>query len=375
MNPSHFWINKPVLCTNIHVNFKQLFPQHLLLENITNEINKATLKLNYKQFDYKQLDTTKILSFINQHYVTSDTLRLIYSKNLFVFFTSHSIILEFYLQDSIVGYIIGKPCNLMIQNNPVLSLEVNFLCLAEPYRNMGLASYMINVLSKESLIQFNNISTAHYTISTSIKSPYFSKKNYYHRPLHISKLMNAQFLNKSYNYTPYTTFNIPLDFKNTYTITHLNSNVKSSVIKILYDSYIQYCQKTYEIYNHISFDEFQSSFFNDAFYHFIILDNKGRICSYISLFLITNLNIHNNITFINGHYYYMFFNSDIPFTLELLHEYIYQYQLCDVVSFCDIFNFDYKKIKAIQGSASLKYYLFNMLANVIPNYKNGLITI
>jgi hypothetical protein len=95
----------------------------------------------------------------------------------------------------------------------------------------------------------------------------------------------------------------------------------------------------------------------------------------MSLFLINNSSTTKGTNFTNGNYYYMFFNSDIPSTLELLHEYIYKHQLFDLVSFCDIFEFDYKKIKAILGTGKLKYYLFNVLSSTIPNHKNGLVTI
>ena len=54
-------------------------------------------------------------------------------------------------------------------------------------------------------------------------------------------------------------------------------------------------------------------------------------------------------------------------------------EMFDLITLTDIFPIktkeDYLKMKFIEGSGSLNYYVFNMNVNKIDNMKNGLVTI
>jgi hypothetical protein len=177
-----------------------------------------------------------------------------------------------------------------------------------------------------------------------------------------------------------------MECKNNFKINFINGNETTdpSLIKILYEKYIEYSNKTYYIYQNISFEEFNETFFNKSFYHFIIYNesDSSQILSYICMFRIDVLNSKNNLKYRNGYLYYMFFEENTNHELlnkqnylEFTHEYIYNNNIFDVISFTDIFDIDYNIIKCVPGSGTLSYYLFNMKLGTIKNSKNGLITI
>ena len=382
---SSFWLSKPVAISN---NIQTIIDCEPLLEKINKEITLNKYQIDYTVYKTLTSDKlNKILNFINTYYVSSNdyTFQLQYSKDLFLFFIHNALVIEFYPKNNpskIVGYIVGKKTPVYLYNKIFNSSEVNFLCVIPTLRKMGVSSYMINVLSKEIILHYN-ITTSHYTISSQIKSHPFGTKQLYHRIINVPTLCHTKFIKNSSNFSDlvktFNVFNYNQTFKNSHYIKYIhNSNdITSDFIQNLYIKYIKYAKDTYDVFNYISLEDFTQTFNNEMFYHFIIYNKNHKIISYICLFQLDSINVYSRLIYRSGFYYYMFFQNPnlIIDSLELVNEYIHNNDIFDVITFSDIFNIDPIPLKCIEGSCSLNYYFYNLQCPVIPNHKNGLITI
>ena len=363
------------------------------------ELDASKFKLDYKIYNNINnnidIDYDTIINFINTNYVNSnyvnskdELFKFVYTKDLLKFYCRDAIIIEFYPANNkkIIGYIIGRREKLSIYSNIVDNCEINFLCITQKLRNLYLGAYIINILIKEVVIQWN-IAVFNYTLGKQTKSKYYANKNFFHRLINIETLVNVNFINninineykKKYNNFIYTK-----KFKDN-TIMYINNNLNLDVelnkdlIQNLYTKILEYKANTYDIYDLLNINDFTETFKNNAFHHFIIKDND-IIINYICMYRLDSINQHNNLTYKNGYLYYMFFNKNdidndinINNSLELIFEYIYKQEIFDVITFADIFNFDITNI--IQGSGILYYHCANILISKIDNFKIGLITI
>lgn len=384
MNKS-FWTNKPVSIIQHPQQIQTLFSASDIKKILLNDIYHNPFGIHYKILNLKNLNNQKInciLDFINKNYVISNDkkFKLIYSKDLFTFYAHDSLLLEFYPKNNdqnIIGYIVGKRSNIILFNNLYTSSEVNFLCIVPKLRNLGISSYMINALSYEILIKYN-ILTSHYTISNRIKAPPLSIKPIYHRILNIPILYTSKFIkNTNFNELAqiFNTFQYPFL---SYRIQYFNSqNIDRNLVYILYRTYIEYAKSTYDLYENVSLDDFERTFYNKAFHHFIIYNTTNEIVSYVCLFRLDTCNTTSQNTYRSGYYYYMFFKHKkyILYYLEFINEYIYNHDIFDMITFTDIFDIDITTMKCIKGSGKLSYYFYNLQVPPIQNTKNGLITI
>ena len=386
----NFWINKPVSITQHPQQIQLLFSAKDIKTILLNDIHNNPFGIQYKILNLKNLDNQKIdsiLDFINTNYVVSndDKFKLIYSKELFTFYAHDSLLLEFYPKNNdknVIGYIIGKRSDIVLFNQLYTSSEVNFLCIIPKLRNLKISSYMINVLSYEILVGYN-ILISHYTIGTKIKAPPFSIKPMYHRILNIPTLYTSEFIkNTNFNELAqiFNTFQHPFSSYRLQYFNynpHNNSSINKNLVQSLYKQYIEYANLIYDLYENVSFDEFERTFCNNAFHHFIIYNKNNDIVSYVCLFRLDTCNISSQTTYRSGYYYYMFFknNNSILHYLEFINEYIYKNDIFDMITFTDIFNIDIPTMKCIKGTGQLSYYFYNLQIPLINNTKNGLITI
>lgn len=374
-----FWINNPVEINNSNKLTKILSNEQLL--NKTNrQIINSNVKLDYTIHDKME---DRFIEFINNNYINCEEniLRLVYNKELLELY-DNSMIIEFKPKNknTIVGFIIGRKISIYIDDIIEESLEVNFLCIIPKLRNLNLAPYMINILTKCALIKYN-ISIANYTIHDNIKAPYFSKKKFYHIPLNITKLIQCKFFYDGFFKDEFTVDkfkNIYNEFnyiRNTFKIHYFcNTFIEESKIILLYNRLIKYYKKTFTIYEYLSIEKFKLLISNKSFHHFIIYNNDNEIISYLCLFNLVSLNTKNDISYNNGNIFLMFFDKmeDIKNIFEIVKEYIFTNNIFDIISFTDILKV---KLECISGSCELKYYLFNTKYSLIENSKNGLITI
>lgn len=380
-----FWKDKPVN-VNEKGNFNQILTNEQLLIKINKELSESKVTLDYSILNTSTSDLKyeEIIKFINNNYIIGySNFKLCYTLDLFKFYCKDALILEFYPKGkkTIIGYIIGKKEKLSIKKSLVDILEVNFLCLTPKLRNLHVGPYMINCLTKESISNFN-IGVAHYTINAPIKSPYISKKQFYHRMLNIDNLIKTKFISENNSLTSlkhiYNTFDYKKSF-NTYfnddRVILIKNSEEIYVKSRIYNLYTEYAKNTYDIHQKISLEELNDILDNKDFYNFLILDGMDSTVAFVSFFkLDTNT---NDGSYKNGYYYKMYFKNEniIADSLEFINEYIYENGIFDVLTFADIFNKELQIEKVIAGTGNLKYYLYNMSSSKIDNHKNGLITI
>lgn len=374
-----FWSNKPVEISNDNI-ITILQNKEDILNKINKEIECNKFKVQYEILDGNKLHIDKIdniVNFMNKNYVESsdESYSLVYTPDLFSFYCKNSIILEFYPLNNTksIGYIIGKRSKVSLYNKILDTSEVNFLCIVPALRSLGLASYMINMLSREMILQYDII-TSHYTVSTPIKIPYFGEKTFYHRFINFDNLYKVNFMS-NLQLGLRNKFNF--DKKLNYHVKYLN-NVEpdSSLVDNLYSKYLAFCKVTYDIYEIVSLDEFKRSFMNKMFHHFIVY-KKNKIMAYISLFRLDTMYKCIQTSIKAGYYYYMFFDGKLNITncLEVVNKYIYDHSIFDILTFTDIFDINYNDINCIKGSSYLRYYFYNMKLPNISNKRNGMITI
>jgi len=383
-----FWENKPVNVNDNGLgNFNQILSNENILGKINKELDESKVKLDYCILNsITDVKFEEVVNFINNNYIVGQSnFKLCYTVNLLKFYCKNSLVLEFYPKGkkTIVGYIIGKKEKLNIRKSLTSLhfdiLEVNFLCLVPKLRNLHVGPYMINCLSKESIVKFN-IGIAHYTINSPIKSLYFSKKQFFHRLINIDNLIKTKFINEHVDSELLKDIYNTFEYKETFDIEYdrvilLKNSKQIDVKSRIYDLYKEYAKNTYNIYQEMTLEELNEILDNKDFYNFLILDKKDSTVAFISFFrLDTNT---NDGSYKNGYYYKMYFKNEniIAHSLEFINEYIYKNDIFDVLTFAEIFNKELILKKIITGTGNLKYYLYNMSSNKIENNCNGLVTI
>jgi hypothetical protein len=380
MQKDNFWENRPVTLSSKTIDIKQIVPNEVLLEKAIKDTECIKLKIEYKVYkngDGNIIDENilkELLLFINKNYITNiNDYKFIYTLELLRYFCKNSLLIVFYPigKDNIIGCIVGKKAKFTVFDKKIDLVEANFLCLVNNLRNIGLGAYMINIIGKESILNYN-IGISHYTISVPISIPYFSEKQFYHRMINIDILVKNKFIESS-NINSlknlYNKFKYDKKInKKIVVVDETNCSIYKNVIK---NRINKYNKDTYDIYEEIDINDM---LINKSFYNFLIINPNNSIEAFVSFFRADTQT--NNGSYKNGYYYKMFFTKDsLIDSLEMINQYIYENKIFDVLTFCDIFNDNYTKMKCIKGNGNLKYYLFNCNSTKIPNHRNGLVTI
>lgn len=425
-----FWLNKPIHIKNnvepgvITSDFSSnlIMSPDELLQNCTMEINTSRIQLDYNLI-LDPDDETKhhLVKFINNNYDKNDShLVLQYSKSLLDYFINpDSLCIVFYplghlksttetnCFDKMIGLIIAKKHTLSIRESQkpdsnlsfknYETIDVDFLCLVKQLRNLHISSYMINVVTKECLIQYDKqVSCAIYTINKQLRVKNFSKKTFYHRPLQIDRLILSNMLNISYNDPSryqesykiykkiYNTFNYHKNFFIDFNLEYYNQiQVDEQLLNFIHDKLSNYNKTNYYIFESKSKDDITKILQNPTFHKFIIrMNGTNEIVDFICMYNLNTLNKTTN-TFIEcGHLYSMFLhnNSNTYFynVLEVISEYCYTNKLFDeliITNILDIPSDKYKTYKLLKGSGELFYYIYNVDIPIIQSYQNGLVTI
>jgi len=222
-----FWLSKPVGISNIKYsnnnytfNSSYILDPDTLLSHVEKEISSNKIQLDYHLImSPNQTIQSEILSFINEHYNDdeSNVLALQYSEELFDYYmTSNTLCALFYPKGKLpeldnittknmIGFLCGRPQTLFIKdsNNADLfkkydNIDINFLCVVKNLRNLHISSHIINIMTKECLLNFNKtINCAAYTVSKKLKVDNFSKKTFYHRPLNVENLIDSDLIKQN----------------------------------------------------------------------------------------------------------------------------------------------------------------------------------
>lgn len=431
-----FWKNKPVSVKRFQEDYKRRsFRSHLivtadtLLENSSKEIDTSRIQLEYDLLlDPNDYQRQQMLKFINANYGDNKSdLTLIYSKELFdSFIKPDNLCIVFYSignrkQDQInfekmVGLIIAKRHDLFIRDytdkitqeneygfKKYDCIDVDFLCLVKQLRNLHVSSYMINVVTKECMIQYNkSVACAVYTVNKRLKSDNFCKKSYFHRPINIENMLDSEMLSitghEQYTYEDslrllkrvYNSFSYPKDFfsnsnlqlKWFTTLKDFDTPNKDGLVDDLYNQLVEYSYKHYDIFEYKSKSDFIKILDNPIFLKFVTVDNNNNVSDFLCLFKLDTYNTKLKKLSRNGNFYSMFLkdysNTRLSYLLEAITEHCYKNDIYDVITVMNIFNAKsdmYNTFKLLKASADLYYYVYNIEVTSIFPHKNGLITI
>jgi len=423
-----FWTNKPVRINKQEFTSNLIVSADTLLENSDNEIKMSKIQLDYDVVLNPDDDCkNNLLKFINDNYGDDNSnLVLQYSKNLLDYFINpDSLCIVFYSKekkyDKMIGLIVAKKHNLVIRDD-VLEfktyncIDIDFLCLIKQLRNLHVSSYMINVVTKECMLQYDKlVPCAVYTINKRLKVDNFCKKTYYHRPLQIENLLLTDMLdvndNDNLNFEQttkllkklYNTFSYNKDFFKNYNLEYytkiqlnqgtlgtldengkgtLNFSGQGTFLELIHDNLLNYNKVNHDIYEYKSRSDIEKMLSNPVFHKFIIKNKTGDIVDFVCLYNLDTYNIKTKTSSRNGHFYSMFLhdNSSIYMScvLEIISEYCYKNNVFDLLTIMNVLNVkpeEYKFYKLLRGSASLYYYVYNIEIPRIQPHKNGLVTI
>jgi hypothetical protein len=407
-----FWSNKPLkLNSGLKNDNTYILDSDSLLLNINTEISNSKFSLDYyivtSPDDFFK---TQLLEFINNNYNGIDSkFTLNYSKELFNhYITPDTLCILFYpynkkpsniTTQNMVGFICGHPEIIYIKENNTFkqykTIDVNYLCLIKSIRNLHFSSYMINILTKRCLLKFNKqINCALYTIGGKpIKTPSFSNKTFYHRPINVENLTDSKLLLLDKDICVlkqmFQTFDFDKNFLKNYKFIHLtkryldkNQDVLTNIVNEIHDKLFYINQINYDIFDYKSKHDIRNILLNDSFYNFLIINPEtNEIKDFICLYNLITKNTINNISSRNG-YFYIFMtleNDTYKFNLiEYISKYSFENDLFDMITVMDIMENGYlkdKHFKILNSSTKLYYYMYNLQLSQIEPFKNGLITI
>jgi hypothetical protein len=401
-----FWTNKPVRINKQEFTSNLIVSADTLLENSDNEIKMSKIQLDYDVVLNPDDDCkNNLLKFINDNYGDDNSnLVLQYSKNLLDYFINpDSLCIVFYSKErkynKMIGLIVAKKHNLVIRDD-VLEfktyncIDIDFLCLIKQLRNLHVSSYMINVVTKECMLQYDKqVPCAVYTVNKRLKVDNFCKKTYYHRPLQIENLLLTDMLdvndNDNLNFEQttkllkklYNTFSYNKDFFKNYNLEYYTTS-NNLDHNLIHDNLLNYNKVNHDIYEYKSRSDIEKMLSNPVFHKFIIKNKTGDIVDFVCLYNLDTYNIKTKTSSRNGHFYSMFLHDNsstyMSYVLEIISEYCYKNNVFDLLTIMNVLNVkpeEYKFYKLLRGSASLYYYVYNIEIPFIQSHKNGLVTI
>jgi hypothetical protein len=385
-----FWFNQPLSIFDMSeksmlLNTKsELLAQHPLKEiNALLEVNMTYRIIDSDILIYEYRDV--IYNFLSNNYYNNTQHKIIYSIDTINYFLQNSIVILLYDSDkTIIGLIVGKKTNIYIYNTHFNTINVNFLCIDQCYRehamNIILIRLMINTAANL------NILSAFYTIDHFLPCSSFSYKLYYHRPINIRKLQDIDFISQNdiFNKNLYNTYNYSKAFKQNYTIKKMDYRDNDSVDYLQILNLINnYSMQNTHIYEYTSILDLDKLIRNKAFLKYIVYsdsDSDSNKIIGVFIFHITK-QVLNETDITDALLYRYAIDLDLTDTdrsnfLHFCIETIAEFNDTDLLSIQDSFEMSIlKQMKFIKGTGYLKHYAYNFNISCIPSHLNGLVTL
>lgn len=350
---SSFWETKPIQ-TTIKLN--------ALSNIIDQELVNDRFDLSYTILE-DDIGYDRALTFINENYVTSHSsgatgtqLKYHYSMELFSWYVKKALVLEFTStkhKKMPIGYIVGRNAKISVQDVVYDSMEVNFLCVLPRLRKMGLCGFMINVLTKEILLRHQSVTMAHYTISSVINSHYYCEKVLY---------------SQSNRPDPDQCIDSPL-------VAEYVRSPSREFCEELYRMYVKYTTETYKVFEMKSFPEFEETFSNETFHHFVVRREGLDMMAYFCMFQLDIVDSSMSKIRMGNYYMVGFANSEeIPLYTNLVSQHVFENDIFDMVCFLDMFlPQHYAKMQFVRNEDSkVRYYMYNMISPTVNPWECGL---
>lgn len=381
-----YWANKPISVQDCDTQQTLILQPHELLHNVNEEIKTSNVKLVYEVINLGEKDSLNLaLSFINANYGNSNSQHTLhYNSNIVRYFAGDShIALMFYPINKRVpvGFIIGSQKNVLVKRGcrnfqTLTSIEVNFLCLIDKLRNIHASSFMISTLAKE-CIERLGIYSAFYTVGNKIKAQHFCQKRYYHRPLNIHNMVNAELLSEKYlEKVLFATFST---LKDRVKVLHFNnesdSGLSGGLITEIHDKLQEYSMSHFDVFTLYSLSDVRKMFTTEDM-HCFVLQVDGKTSDFVCMFTVDT--VHTNGKKCRVGYMYTYFLENIMSKMEMIAKYCYDNDVFDMITVIDSFGLsesEYNTHKYLRGTGNLYYYTYNIPMYNIPAHHNGLVTI
>ncbi|NBV77666.1 hypothetical protein EBR66_05900 [bacterium] len=357
-----FWQQQPLSCERADI--QPILSRDALLEQVESQRKQSKYTLTYEVLtDITVEQRTHILDFINTYYLITEKGSVIYSHELLQYFLQDSIIIRFFKKPAdTLGIIVGKKKRLQIYATPIETIEVNFLSLHPKLRSLHLAPYMIQTLTRETILRLS-IHTAFYTVGTRIQSPMFGTKVFYHRPICIETLAAAGFFSKDISRfkKQFNTFSATIEPRYIHGSDPEYAGQLAEGLK-------RYSEKTYSIFNIYTREEINAMFSCPVFHTFVFEDD----C--VILYCIQNKSV-NGYAYTNAVIYVsMIDTTRTKRILDSIAQYCLRHHIADIITFSDIFAQKHA-LNCVEGTGVLHYYAFNMNMHPIENSRNALVTL
>ncbi|NBO98880.1 MAG: hypothetical protein EBU90_01960 [Proteobacteria bacterium] len=357
-----------------------------LLHTINQNLQECITIVKYQVVDLGNRSVLEdTLNFLNQHYNFQHFHnKLEYTWNLLKYYIGlgETIGVFFYLHNERIGFIMGRMQRLVVRREYCNSLEVNFLCLLERFRKLGINRYMKMVLQQQSLLKFNRLSMSTFTISHAIhKYNHYTKKQFYYKPLNVHRVEECGILGRA--------IDNPTLPQNVSQVAYVSNQpyVTQGTIDVIYNKLLKYYQNHYEIYEIVSKTSIHSVLTNPAMHVFIRFDDHNNPLDFACYYTLIIRN--SSGVFCRSAYLYMFFFDDATMYNDDMrsHElnffdtcdlYMKQYQLCELVTYPDPFGLHssvYAQHGMVDGKCGLFYYCYNKNIQKTHQSKVSLVTI
>jgi hypothetical protein len=376
-----FWNNQPL--STIEISDKTVLlntKKELLEQNKLNDIDKLLeVGMSYiiidsdeEVFKYKDV----IYNFILNNYYNDNQHKIEYSLNTIYYLLQNSIVILMYDNaNDIIGLVMGKKTGVIVHNKYFNTINVNFLCIEQSYRQQAMNIVLIRLMINTAVNL--NILSAFYTVARFLPCSSFGYKFYYHRPINVSKLEDTGFINKNgvLNKNLFNTYNYSKEFKQNYTIKKITYKDLVDYIKIV-NLINNYNMQNKTIYEELSILEFDRIVRNNAFLKYLVYDNCDNQIVGVFICHLTK-QVLNDIPVTDALLYKYALEIDTENVDSYLHyciETIAEFNDSDVLSTQDSFE-TLKQMKFIKGTGYLKHYAYNFNISCIPSDLNGLVTL
>jgi len=285
---------------------------------------------------------TEILVFININYVKG----IRYRVDTVKLFADNGLVHIFRYCGKIIGTAITKRSTLMIGKQKFTGVEGNFLCIQESLTKMNIGKYVMATIMFETCVRVENFQISYCTVSYQITTKVCFTRSFYHYPINDQYLYNAGFMVDTPNKPKH------IKYKTAYKL-----DVSPDIEKI-YAFYMDYQDKTFDIYQVLTLDEFSRMFNTQCLLQFVVTDNTGNICGYFCFVDVSSIlsKDGNDFTIKNKTLYMAAYKGNV---YHLLHFVLNRIKDTDVITFQDFLQIDYPRLGCVSGNGKLHQVIYN----------------
>ena len=342
-----------------------------------NELRLAPLALP-EGFEWCDLDINRpidllnLYTFLNNHYVSDDTLRFNYSQEFLYWALSppgykkqwHIVVRSSNIRQTIIGFISAIPVNIIVNNKSYPMVEINFLCVHTNARNHRLAPVLIAEITRR--VNIDGIYHGLYTGGIKFDN-LITTSNYYLRPINHRKLLDIKFLYLSRNQT----LNKHIKHYHLPKLTSINLiKLEKNDIPEVFVRLKDYLKK-FAVYHDFNLEDFDYWFLNNIIQCFVVKDQNGNVTDMVSYLVIQSTILNHNVhRILNVGYLWYYFSTKTPIALLLKNLLIIaQNNNVDVFNCLDIQdNMKFiDELRFNKGTGQLHYYIQNLQLKCNPS--------